>query len=186
MSVLVLCLGLLSGCNNEGFEYNDYHCNLTIDNSKHLNITLASAMDAMTPGVFCTIRYAITDGVTYFVFSNNYGDQSKSMFNAIDENLQSHRRIGMNNGLIVGFGNLDSPPLFYAYDLQCPNCFDLEAIPVRSYPLDVKGSGVASCAKCKRSYNLNTGGNIVSGDKGSPLKPYRAATSGPNGVLRVY
>lgn len=33
------------------------------------------------------------------------------------------------------------PPIFYAYDAECPNCFDLNALPMRSYPLTVTGDG---------------------------------------------
>ena len=75
----------------------------------------------------------------------------------------------MSNGLIVGFGNLDTPAHFYAYDLQCPNCFDIDALPQRNYELTVTGTGIATCKTCHRSYNLNTGGNIVSGERGKTI-----------------
>ena len=94
--------------------------------------------------------------------------------------------MGRNNGLIVGFGNLDNPAIFYAYDAECPNCYNPSALPVRSYKLSVSSSGIATCANCKRSYNLNTGGNIVAGSAGNLLERYRATTTGPNGLLHVY
>lgn len=168
------------------YEYSDYHCNLSIDNSVHLDATLASSMNVLSSGVFTTIKPLYKEGNYYFYFKNNQGLGSEKRFNAIDERLQSYLRIGMNNGLIVGFGNLDTPARFYAYDLQCPNCFDINALPLRNYELTVNGTGIATCKTCHRTYNLNTGGNIVSGEKGKTMTRYRASTTGPNGMLHVY
>ncbi|GAB6976121.1 hypothetical protein [Prevotella falsenii] len=183
----LLAVFALTACgDNVDYEYSNYHCNLTIDNAVHLDATLASAMNALSPGVFTTIKPLYKDGTNYFYFKNNQGMESEKRFNAIDDKLQSHLRIGMNGGLIVGFGNLDTPARFFAYDLQCPNCFDLNAPPLRSYELTVSGTGIAACKTCKRTYNLNTGGNIVSGEKGKTMTRYRASTAGPNGLLRVY
>lgn len=185
--IILSALFMLIACKDViDYEYSNYHCNLTIDNSVHLDATLASSMNALSPGVFTTIKPLYRDGVYYFHFRNNQGLESKKQFNAIDERLQSNLRVGMSNGLIVGFGNLDTPAHFYAYDLQCPNCFDIDALPQRNYELTVKGTGIATCKTCHRSYNLNTGGNIVSGERGKTMTRYRASTTGPNGVLHVY
>lgn len=185
--IILLALFTLIACKDViDYEYSNYHCNLTIDNSVHLDATLASSMNALSPGVFTTIKPLYRDGVYYFHFRNNQGLESKKQFNAIDERLQSNLRVGMSNGLIVGFGNLDTPAHFYAYDLQCPNCFDIDALPQRNYELMVTGTGIATCKTCHRSYNLNTGGNIVSGERGKTMTRYRASTTGPNGVLHVY
>lgn len=184
--IYILVLVQLSVSCDDGYEYSDYHCNLSIDNSVHLDQTLASAMNSLSPGVFCKISYKISGGASYFVFQNNQNASSESIFNAIDVRLQSEQRLGLYNGVIVGFGNLDNPAVFYAYDGQCPNCFDPNAIPLKSRPLAMDGSGIATCGICNRQYNMNTGGNVVSGDKGNKLTHYRAATTGPNGVLNVY
>ena len=185
--IILSALFMLIACKDViDYEYSNYHCNLTIDNSVHLDATLASSMNALSPGVFTTIKPLYRDGVYYFHFRNNQGLESKKQFNAIDERLQSNLRVGMSNGLIVGFGNLDTPAHFYAYDLQCPNCFDIDALPQRNYELTVTGTGIATCKTCYRSYNLNTGGNIVSGERGKTMTRYRASTTGPNGVLHVY
>lgn len=187
---LPLCLavvGLLASCGDSlDFKYSEFHPNLTIDNSVHLDQTLASAMNALSPGVFTVVKTTFKDGANYFVFRNNQGLSSEKRFTAIDLRLQSYLHVGMNNGLIVGFGNLDNPAVFYSYDLQCPNCFSLSALPLRSYELSLSGTGIATCNTCHRTYNLNTGGNIMTGDHGKPLERYRASTTGPNGVLRVY
>lgn len=185
--IILSALFMLIACKDViDYEYSNYHCNLTIDNSVHLDATLASSMNALSLGVFTTIKPLYRDGVYYFHFRNNQGLESKKQFNAIDERLQSNLRVGMSNGLIVGFGNLDTPAHFYAYDLQCPNCFDIDALPQRNYELTVTGTGIATCKICHRSYNLNTGGNIVSGERGKTMTRYRASTTGPNGVLHVY
>lgn len=185
--IILSALFMLIACKDViDYEYSNYHCNLTIDNSVHLDATLASSMNTLSPGVFTTIKPLYRDGVYYFHFRNNQGLESKKQFNAIDERLQSNLRVGMSNGLIVGFGNLDTPAHFYAYDLQCPNCFDIDALPQRNYELTVTGTGIATCKTCHRSYNLNTGGNIVSGERGKTMARYRASTTGPNGVLHVY
>lgn len=185
--IILSALFMLIACKDViDYEYSNYHCNLTIDNSVHLDATLASSMNALSPGVFTTIKPLYRDGVYYFHFRNNQGLESKKQFNAIDERLQSNLRVGMSNGLIVGFGNLDTPAHFYAYDLQCPNCFDIDALPQRNYELTVTETGIATCKTCHRSYNLNTGGNIVSGERGKTMTRYRASTTGPNGVLHVY
>ena len=184
--IILSALFMLIACKDViDYEYSNYHCNLTIDNSVHLDATLASSMNALSPGVFTTIKPLYRDGVYYFHFRNNQGLESKKQFNAIDERLQSNLRVGMSNGLIVGFGNLDTPAHFYAYDLQCPNCFSTNALPLRSYELKLSSDGLATCTNCHRKYNLNTGGNIVSGDSGKKLTRYRASSTGPYGVLGV-
>lgn len=182
----LIALVAVTACGNQvEYEYTDYHSNLTLDNSVHLDATLASAMNALSPGIFTIIKTQYKSGVNYYQFANNHKLASEKPFTAIDVRLQNQLHIGMNNGLIVGYGNLDNPARFYAYDLQCPNCFTPDAYPLRSYELKIDAQGIATCTHCKRTYNLNTGGNIVSGDKGRTLYRYRASTTGPNGLLRV-
>ena len=97
--------------------------------------------------------------------------------------MQEH--IGMNGRLIVGYSNMEYPPVFYAYDGECPNCFDLNALPMRSYPLSIDSKGTAICAHCHRQYRLNQGG-FVANNTGNHLTEYRADPPQPHGVLRVY
>lgn len=174
----------LAACGDEENRYSSYHCNLSIDNSKHLDPTLASAMDANAPGTFCVIGYTIKAGSKYYTFGNSFGLHSESIFNAIDERLQNHEHIGMNGSLIVGYSNMDYPAVFHAYDGECPNCFDLNALPMRSYRLTIDGNGIAICANCKRQYKLNSEG-VSANQSGKPLTQYRASSTGANGVLRV-
>lgn len=188
--LLVLMTLFLAACGDSGYEYSSYHCNLTLDNSTHNDATLASAMNAASPGIFCTIKVITKGGAMQYSFETNANLKSTSPFNAIDNRLENQKHVGMNNGLIVGFARLTDMttgnPVFYAYDLMCPNCFDYTAIPMHGYPLSVKSSGIATCPNCKRQYDLNNGGIISAGDKGTPLQPYRATTTRPFGILHVY
>lgn len=175
---------LMSACKGENFTYSNFHCNLYIDNSTHHDPTLASAMNAMSPGVFCTIKY-LPNRNAYF-FTSNQGQSSTNNFDAKDTERGNSSRIGMNNGLIVGYANLSNDGSgyhFYAFDAQCPVCFDYNAIPMRSYPLSINGSGIATCANCKRQFNLNTGGNCINNT--GQMTTYRATTAGPFGILFV-
>lgn len=184
---LVGLLAVLTACGEDaGYRYSNYHCNLTLDNGTHQDATLATAMNPMAKGVFCKIGYLLRGGASHYTFENNQGMSSVGIFNAIDLRLENQNRIGMNHGLIVGYGSMDDPPIFYAYDAECPNCFDLNALPMRSYPLTVTGDGVASCGRCKAAYNLNTGGNLVRGSGVPLLTSYRCNAPTPYGVLKVY
>ena len=183
-AVIVVLLALM-GCSGGHFKYSSFHPNFTIDNARHLDQTLNSAMNPTAKGVFCMITFRVSAGAKYFVFTNNQGLSTQKIFNAVDERLQSQTHLGQNGGLIVGYGNLSEPAEFYAYDAECPNCFDPSAIPVRSYRLTMDANGLAHCSHCNRQYNMNTGGNVTN-NTGRGLTAYRATTTGPNGILHVY
>ncbi len=177
------CGVLLTACGDSTNEFTLGACYFVIDNSTHQDPTLATSLNATVPGVFCTITKRLENGVNKFFFTNNFGQSSSSPLDALD--TRRTLILGYNNGVIVGFGTLDSPAVLYAYDRECPNCFNPQAIPVRSHPLSVSSSGMATCATCKRQYNLNNNGFVVSGDNGERLTRYRAQTTGPFGVLSV-
>ena len=181
--LLLATLMLFFSCGDTQNEYTIGACFLAFDNSVHQDPTLASAMNVNSPGIFCLVKTEMKSGATYFSFSNNAGQNSSSISNAIDQ--KRTLKIGHNNGLIVGFGNLDNPAIFYAYDNECPNCFNPNALPVKSKPLKMNSSGIASCSVCNRQYNMNSGGNVVAGDGGNKLTRYRASTTGPFGNLVV-
>ncbi len=176
--VLTLC-----ACGNSGYEYSSYPCYVVVDNSLFLDPTLATAMNTLSPGVFCMIQKTMSGSAEQFSFSSNQGLSSTQVFTAKEQ--QMNLTFGMNNGIIVGFGNIDYPAIFYAYDRECPNCFDPEAIPVRSKPLSMESNGHATCAACGRVYDMNNRGYVIDGDNGDPLTRYPASTTGPFGVLVV-
>ena len=172
-----------SSCGDVQNEYTVRTAYFIFDNSVHQNIVLSSAMNVNAPGTFCKVKPYMVSSARAYIFENNYGQSEPSVENAIDQ-----RRtviLGYNNSLIVGFGNLDIPAVFYAYDGECPNCFDPQALPVHSYPLTMTSAGLAVCATCKREYNMNSGGNIVNGDGGKKMTRYHASCTGPLGTLAV-
>ena len=181
--ISTLVLLMLCSCGDTQNEYTVGVTYFIFENSTHQDVTLSSAMSTNSPGIFCHITKTTSAGVTYFSFNNNQGASSKSIANAVD--LRRSSLLGYNNGIIVGFGNLDNPAVFYAYDNQCPNCFSHDAIPVRNYSRTMSSNGIATCKTCGREYNMNTGGNIIKGDTGNKLIRYHAATTGALGVLIV-
>ncbi len=174
---------MLTACGDSEHEYTIGKCYFVFDNGIHQDVTLASAMNPAIPGIFCTVTQATRKGATYFDFTNNAGVSSSQLPNAID--TRRTLILGYNNGIIVGYGTLNQPPIFYAYDRECPNCFDPAAIPIKSRPLSVSSNGLATCQVCHRQYDLNNDGFISSGENGKKLTRYRANTTGPFGVLSV-
>ncbi len=183
---LALLLALLASCGADDNTYSSLRLAIYIDNSTHQDATLATAMNPASPGVFCHISYEASS--RSFLFASNQGQQSRSRLNAKETEMGFYSRIGMNNGIIVGYGNLSTGTsgayTFYAFDAQCPNCFDYNAIPVKSYPLTMNTVGIATCANCKRQYNMNTGGNCTN-DSGKGLTTYRSSTTGALGYLVI-
>ncbi len=183
---LVAAVAAFASCNNAEDLYSDEPCYFVFDNSVHNNFTLATAMESSSPGIFCLITEETRSGATYFVFTNNYGDASESIANAIDN--QRSRRLGRQNGLIVGYGNGDiTNPVFYAYDAQCPICYTGTGLVSRQ--LTITSNGRATCGYCGRSYDMNNGGYIASGgadgDETNRLTRYYATTTGAYGTLSV-
>lgn len=166
----------------DDFTYSSYPCYLTIDNSIHQDQTLAAAMNAMSPGVFCIIKIDGTGKA--FMFENNFGQRSSCRFTAVDERLSHH--LGMNNGVIVGYGTL-SNGTFMAYDLQCPECFDPHSDRVVSRNLTLESTGTAYCRTCENRYDLNNFGICLTASHANPkpLTQYRCSTTGPLGTLHV-
>lgn len=172
-----------SSCGDVQNEYTVRTAYFIFDNSVHQNIVLSSAMNINAPGTFCKVKPYMVSSARAYIFENNHGQSEPSVENAIDQRRMVI--LGYNNSLIVGFGNLDIPAIFYAYDGECPNCFDPQALPVHSYPLTMTSAGLAVCATCKREYNMNSGGNIVNGDGGKKMTRYHASCTGPLGTLAV-
>ncbi len=181
---ILACMTLVS-CKNAIDEYCHRPCYVVINNADHVDATLAAAMNNLSPGVFCLIRKTISGGASQFSFSTNTGLSSTQLFTAKEQRMSLI--FGLNNGVIVGYGNADYPATFYAYDYECPNCFDPDAVPVRSKPLTMDEKGHATCKLCGRVYDLNNRGYIIEGETQNslPLNRFPASTSGPMGVLVV-
>lgn len=186
--IMLAMTGLLSAalfvaCGDVESEFSTAPCALYFDNQTHNDATLAAAMTPLS-GIFVTITTTSKSGAQYFVFTNNQGSSSQVVFDAKDKQRQQAGQLilGLNGAIIVGYGFSET---FYAYDRECPNCFDSNALPLRSYPLKVNSAGIASCSHCHRTYDLNNGGIIASGSGGKMIKPYPSVTTGAYGVLSV-
>ena len=186
--IMLAMTGLLSAalfvaCGDVESEFSTAPCALYFDNQTHNDATLAAAMTPLS-GIFVTITTTSKSGAQYFVFTNNQGSSSQVVFDAKDKQRQQAGQLilGLNGAIIVGYGFSET---FYAYDRECPNCFDSNALPLRSYPLKVNSAGIASCSNCHRTYDLNNGGVIVSGNGGKKMTRFHAATTGANGLLIV-
>lgn len=180
-SILSLLLVALSSCSKDSFDFSSYHAFFFFDNSTHQDATLQSALNPMSPGVFCRITEETEGKTVYFRFESNQGLSSRQKADAQD--MQRSRIIGLYNktGIIVGYGSLSSPAILYAYDSQCPNCY-AENPSQYNYKLSFNSKGVATCPKCKREYDLNNNGLCSNGKK---LIKYRATATGPLGVLSI-
>lgn len=175
LSIALMLTLLFSACADS--EFSRYRCYLMINNNILKDITLASAMNAAAPGIFCRISM---EGTARFKFeSNQGGTPTYSVMTSIDKN--SKWMIGVYNGIIVGYGNDQK---FHAYDNQCKNCY--ESSGLTRYALTMNTDGTAVCKSCHRVYDLNNNGNITKGDKGDGLIRYRTnANPVPYGVLSV-
>ena len=186
--IMLAMTGLLSAalfvaCGDVESEFSTAPCALYFDNQTHNDATLFAAMTPLS-GIFVTITTTSRSGAQYFVFTNNQGSSSQVVFDAKDKQRQQAGQLilGLNGAIIVGYGFSET---FYAYDRECPNCFDSNALPLRSYPLKVNSAGIASCSHCHRTYDLNNGGIIASGSGGKMINPYPSVTTGAYGVLSV-
>ena len=181
----LLSMTLLSACGDVEREFSSAPCSLYFDNQTHNDATLAAAMTPLS-GIFVTITTTSKSGAQYFVFTNNQGHSSQVVFDAKDKQRQQAGQLilGLNGAIIVGYG-FSTSQTFYAYDRECPNCFDSNALPLRSYPLKVNNAGIASCSNCHRTYDLNNGGIIASGSGGKKMTRYPVVTTGAYGLLSV-
>ena len=179
--ILTLLTMMFSSCGEAEFEYSSAPCYLIIDNSLHHDATLASALTPYS-GTYVTITITTKSVARYFSFTNNVGKHTESIFNAYDE--RRSLLLGYNGGLLAGFGN-SVDGILYAYDRECPNCFDPNMLPLKSRPLSVSENGIAKCGYCKRQYDLNNGGFISNGDKGKKLTRYSCHATGAYGILTV-
>lgn len=177
--LLSLLLGTIA-CGDVQNEFTSRRCFVLFDNLIHSNAVLAGAMTTNS-GIYVRMTLTFKDGARCFLFENNQGQSSISKLNAKDE--KRPQVVGQNDGIIVGYSMVD--PVFYAFDAECPNCFNSDQVQFRSYRLQLSSFNIATCNTCKRKYDLGNGGMIIEGENGNKLIRYRAATTGPYGVLSV-
>ena len=187
--LLALSCWLLAACSADE-EYSTHPCRFSYNNMIHNDATLASAMDAYSRGVFCLISETTRAGVRYLLFENSAGIKSEPVMETAEE-VEAKFILGLNNGIIVGFQtlNTDGPyGGFVGYDVQCPNCVRRENNTVNpNYRVTMESSGVATCSKCGKKYDMNNGGIVQNGEEGDTgLDKYVASTTGPFGLVSVF
>lgn len=180
---------LLVGCEADE-EYSTHACRFSYNNMIHNDATLASAMDDKSRGVFCLISENTRGGVRYLLFENSAGMKSDPVVETAEE-VEAKFILGLNNGIIVGFQTLNSDGAyggFVGYDVQCPNCVRRENNTLNpNYRVSMASTGIATCSKCGKKYDMNNGGIVLNGEKGDTgLEKYVANTTGPFGVVSVF
>jgi hypothetical protein len=186
---IALLLFFLTSCQADN-EYSLWPCRFAYDNSLHLDATLASALDVNSPGIFCKISESSQAGVKYLVFENNH--RQKTSLGETEEEKRAEYILGLNNGIIVGFQNgvrdEFGNAIFTAYDIQCPNCVRREGNTTNpNYGVSMSETGIATCQKCGKKYDMNNGGVVQNGEEGDKgLEKYAASTTGPLGHVSVF
>lgn len=172
---------LFISCGDTEYEFSSYPCHFVFDNNGSRSPKLASAMNSMSTGVFCSVR--VSGKHFYFATNSSADEPDKVPLIAIDEQRTIKLGVYNESGIIVGYGTLNTPATFYSYDRQCPNCFKETNLP--RYMLSMTDDGKAKCDRCKRIYDMNNGGIVASGPSGDKMIRYHGSTTGPLGVLSV-
>lgn len=186
--VLFVAALLLVACKAE-YEFSQWPCRFSYDNSIHLDMTLNMAMNPNDPGTFCLIWEETQKGTKYICFKNNKGEQSRLPETAPE--IEYRYQLGLNNGIYVGFASsmFDNNMnfAFVGYDAQCPNCVNRTNNTLNpNFGIRVDEKGIGTCRECGKHYDLNNGGLILDGEEGDKkMEQYVAATQGPNGHIRV-
>ena len=154
---------LLTSCKADE-EYSTHACRFSYNNMIHNDATLASALDANSRGVFCLISEKTRAGARYLVFESSLGMKSEQIETA--EEVEAK----------------------FGYDVQCPNCVRRENNTVNpNYRVTMESSGIATCGKCGKKYDMNNGGIVQNGEEDDRgLDKYVASTTGPFGVVSVF
>lgn len=174
---------LFSSCSDSEYEYSSYPCYFVFNNTASRSPQLSTATNPSSPGIFCHIWVS----GKYFIFETNtdLGNPDRVAFTAIDDQTSLNLGVYNESGIIVGYGNLNNPATFYAYDNLCPNCYKESNLPRYGYRLTMDTAGKAKCSNCNRQYDMNNGGIISNGSGGDKLIRYRSNTTGPQGILSV-
>ena len=176
MMITAACVSmamLLASCNGES-EYSSQHeCYFLFDTSIHNTSIIKNALIPDAPGKFARITQSQQNGIPCVDIQLNDGKTSES--NKITTAIETQRKyvLGIYNGIIVGYSTLGNG--LYAFDNLCPNCYNTGRYQQLSW--DNNGTWV-KCSRCQRTYDLNNGGIIVTGEQGAKLIRYMAQYTG--------
>ena len=165
---------LLSSCSTDEFEYEKkYPCYFAFDSRMHVNTSLQSCLNPMSPGLFCMVWMQKTGGIRH-VQIQLYNGQTEDVILSTEIENRRPCTLGASNGLVIGCSSLNNGQL-YAFDRICPNCEKTSLFKT----LQWENSGLwLKCPQCEREYDLNNNGFIVKGESGDKLMRYRASYDG--------
>ena len=170
--IILLSAVFFTGCGEAENEYSDYPCLFRFDNTGNKSPALASAINSMSPGIFCCI--SVEDD--YYRFTTNQGLSDRVPKTWIAQQATTILGQYPAYGIIVGYGTLRvSNAKIDAYDSLCPNCLDNEGLYKK---ISMASDGTAECPECHRKYDMNNGGLVISDEGGKRLIYYNATSNG--------
>lgn len=180
---IVFIIGLFfAACTGDEAISRNYRCSFIFDTTLHpLPCQLTGILG--NNGHFCKVEYRVVKGVTHLKTTRNYDGATEDIALTTAKESQISFALGANNCIIIGTSSYEFT--LVAYDGQCPNCLsDNNGI---NYPLNWQNNGqLLRCAKCGRSYDVNSGA-IADGPAGQKgLLHYMAAYDVSTGVLRAW
>lgn len=172
---------LLSGCEAEDLYSTRYPCRFIFNTQLHSTSKICTALTSYDEFVYVTV--SASNGI-YQVKATDRKNQTETTKLTTAKETYAYSSgiyLGANNGFILGLTNFNGP---VAWDRQCPNCIDTYGNT--DFPLSWSDTNVfeVKCAKCGRSYSLETGA-ITSGGKGEALMRYRVSYGGTGTLLTV-
>ena len=188
LGVLVSVCNLLNSCDAENSISTAYPCRFVFNANLHPGTSIETALNGA--GTYTIITTKSVNGIWHIYSTLNDG-RNKTEDIAITtatEKYINYSSLGANNGIIIGsngFGSFDDSA-YSAWDRQCPNC--IKQYGGTNYPLNwnTEFRQNVDCAKCKRTYSLNTGAVVSGGQKGDkPLMGYRVVYDKQNQRITV-
>lgn len=176
MALYITCACLFhTGCNDSVQDMYTRIPAYFIHNYTNTVPQLNAALNS--PGEFAVIR----SDRQYFLFTNLIGT---TQVNATALNNYGSFQMG-RCGFIVGLPNIPEPGADFSkvvcFDLVCANCDRDQHISPR---LELREAGQAECTRCKRTYNLNSGGIVSKGTAGISLYRYRVTYNDNTLIIR--
>ncbi len=173
-ALFVACVLLFAGC---GDDIGDSYANIPAFMRVQPVTALAPLRTALNnPGYFCAMTYS----KPYYQAKGTDGTSAQINGTA----MENYGKPLYICGIIVGMPSLpDMSGNFYlvAYDQACPNCYKDLINKTLRFPSQT----AAHCDRCRRTYDLNTSGIVIEGEKGDPLFRYRVQYSPLNDIMVV-
>lgn len=173
-TIATLCVLLtmlaVAGCGKVEDEFSTHQCyfhfNATIHNTSIIK-NLCTSYE-----YYGMVTKQPLSGKTFTLVTTLFSGEKQSDNITTDMETRESCILGLNNGLIIGFSQLNQ--VLYVFDRQCPNCF--EETGSTNHPLSWgENDKTVKCNHCHRSYNLSNGGIC---EQGSKLYRYRATFTG--------